>query len=89
MNPTNNNASDLDIYFFNTDGSMAYQDLNNSLQAGKSTNRNTRVDCSTISLGGSWNGSVYVSADQPLVAVAETLWGGVKMNSYNGYSVTR
>lgn len=89
QNPGTTNANDVDIYYFNTDGSQAFQDLNRQIQAGKSFNRNLRVNCNEIPLGGNWTGSVYVRGDQPLVAVVENLWGGAEMAAYNGYSVTR
>jgi hypothetical protein len=89
QNPTTNNANDVDIYYFNPDGSLKLQQLNNSIQAGKSLNKNTRVMCSEITLGGNWTGNVYVKSDVPLVAVAENLWGNLKAMGYNGYSVTR
>lgn len=89
QNPTSSNASDVDIYYFNQDGSSAFQELNQSIQAGKSTNRNTRVNCSTIPLGGNWTGSMYIHSNVDLVAVTETLVGGSDMSAYNGYSVNR
>ena len=89
QNPGTVNATNVDIYYFNTDGSMAVQNLDQSIQAGKSINRNTRVNCSTIPLNGNWTGSVYIRSDQPLVAVVENLWGSAEMAAYNGYSVTR
>ncbi|MCS6844730.1 MAG: hypothetical protein NZ528_10510 [Caldilineales bacterium] len=89
QNPTNNNANDVDIYYFNQNGSQALAQLNNTIQAGKSLNRNTRVMCNEITLGGNWTGSVYIRSDQPLVAVVENVWGNVKAMGYNGYSVTR
>ena len=63
--------------------------MNLSIPAGKSLNRNTRVNCSTINLGGNWTGSVYVHSNVDLVAVSETLVGGSDMSAYNGYSVNR
>lgn len=89
QNPTNSNANDVDIYYFNQNGTQALVQPNNSVAAGKSLNKNTRVQCAEIGLGGNWTGSVYIKSDVPVVAVAETLWGGLKMASYNGYSVTR
>ena len=71
------------------DGSQAFQELDRTIQAGKSLNRNTRVNCSEIPLGGNWTGSIYVRSDQPLVAVIENLWGNAEMAAYNSYSVTR
>lgn len=89
QNPTNNNANDVDIYYFNPNGTVALQQLNNTIQAGKSLNKNTRTQCSQITLGGNWTGSVYIKSDVPLVAVAENLWGNTKAMGYNGYSVSR
>ena len=89
QNPGASNANDVDIYYFNLDGSQAFQELNQQIQAGKSLNRNTRVNCSTIPLGGNWTGSIYIHSDQPLVAVTENLWGSAEMAAYNGYSITR
>ena len=89
QNPTGSNATDVDIYFYNLDGSTAYQQLNQQIQGGKSMNLNTRVNCSTINLGGNWTGSVYIKSNVDLVAVDETLVGGSDMSAYNGYSINR
>lgn len=89
QNPGTVNANNVDIYYFNLDGSQAYQELDRTIQAGKSLNRNTRVNCNEIPLGGNWTGSIYIHSDQPLVAVTENLWGNAEMAAYNGYSVTR
>ncbi|MEA3335221.1 MAG: hypothetical protein U9R25_04880 [Chloroflexota bacterium] len=86
QNPTNTNATDVDISYFNRNGTLALQELNNTINAEKSYNRNTRNHCAQIDLGGTWEGSVYISSNVDLVAVSETLWGGTKMNSYNGFS---
>jgi hypothetical protein len=89
QNPGTTNANDVDIYYFNPNGTLALQQLNNTIPAGKSLNKNTRVMCSEITLGGNWTGSVYVKSDVPLVGVAENLWGNLKAAGYNGYSVNR
>ena len=89
QNPGTSNATNVDIYYFNLDGSQAFQELDRIDQAGKSLNRNTRVNCNEIPLGGNWTGSIYIRSDQPLVAVIENLWGNAEMAAYNGYSVTR
>ena len=89
QNPGTTNANDVDIYYFNMDGSQAFQDLNRQIQAGKSFNRNTKNNCNEIPLGGNWTGSVYIHSDRPLVAVNENLWIDGQYAAYNGYSVTR
>jgi hypothetical protein len=89
QNPGTSNATNVDIYYFNLDGSQAFQDLDRQIQAGKSFNRNTRVNCSEIPLNGNWTGSVYIRSDQPLVAAVENFWGDFEMVAYNGYSITR
>jgi hypothetical protein len=89
QNPGTTNANDVDIYYFNQNGTLALQQLNNTIAAGKSINKNTLTQCSEITLGGNWTGSVYVKSDVPLVGVAENLWGATKAMGYNGYSVTR
>jgi hypothetical protein len=89
QNPSGANANDVDVYFYDRDGNTDEVVENLTIEAGKSTNLNTRVNCADIDLGGNWEGSVYITADQPVVAIAQTLWGGTKMNEYNGYSVSR
>jgi hypothetical protein len=89
QNPGTVNATNVDIYYYNSDGSTVFQELDRQVQAGKSYNRNTRVMCNEIPLGGNWTGSVYIRGDQPLVAVIENLWGNAEMAAYNGYSITR
>lgn len=90
QNPTSTNASSVEMYFYNPDGSLKLKvDQPGGIPAGKSANWNTRNQCSTLNLGGSWTGNVYIKSNVPVVAVAETLWGATKMNSYNGYSMNR
>ena len=89
QNPGTTNATNVDIYYFNLDGSQAFQELDRSVNAGKSLNRNMRVNCNEIPLGGNWTGSIYIRSDQPLVAVIENVWGSAEMAAYNGYSITR
>jgi hypothetical protein len=97
QNPTTSNASDVDIYYYNRNGTLATSELNRSIAAGTALTRHTRVDCNALSaLGSNWEGSVYVSSNQPLVAVAETYQNAFVIPSlgaswaagYNGYSVT-
>lgn len=89
QNPTSNNATNVDIYYFNPDGTLRFQELDKTVQARKSYNRNTRVDCATIVLGNNWTGSMYINSDRPLVAVAENILSaptGSLMDSYNSYA---
>lgn len=97
QNPTTNNATDVDIYYYNRNGTLAASELNRTINAGQALTRHTRVDCSSLAgLGNNWEGSVYVQANQPLVAVAETYqnafnnpsYGASWAAGYNGYSVT-
>lgn len=83
QNPTASNATDVDIYYYDQNGSLTFQELNLTIVAGKSLSRNTRNHCATIPLGGNWTGSVRIQSNQPLVAVAETLKSGQWMASYN------
>ena len=83
QNPTTSNANDVDIYYYDQNGSLTFQELNLTIAAGKSLSRNTRNHCATISLGGNWSGSVRIQSNQPLVAVAETLKSGQWLASYN------
>jgi hypothetical protein len=72
QNPTNNNATDVDIYYYNRNGTLAAQELNRNIPAGQALTRHTRVDCSSLSaLGENWEGSMYITSNQPLVAVSE------------------
>jgi hypothetical protein len=97
QNPTTSNATDVDIYYYDRDGTLKASELNRSIAAGTALTRHTRVDCAALSaLGNAWEGSVYISSNQPLVAVAETYQnafvvpslGGSWAAGYNGYSVT-
>ncbi len=97
QNPTTSNASDVDIYYYNRNGTLAHQELNRSIAAGTALTRHTRADCSDLApLGNNWEGSVYISSDQPLVVVAESYanafvnpaYGPSWSTGFNGYSVT-
>lgn len=97
QNPTSSNASNVSISYYNRNGSLAYQETGLSIPAGGGLSRNTRNNCSTLTaLGNDWEGSVFVSSNQPLVAVAETYYnafgnaayGASWAGGYNAYSVT-
>jgi hypothetical protein len=83
QNPTTSNATDVDIYYYDQDGTLTFQESNLTIVAGRSLSRNTRNHCATIPLGGNWSGSVRIQSNQPLVAVAETLKSGQWLASYN------
>ena len=95
QNPGTVKANDVDVYYYNRDGSLAYQRLNQQIDPGKSISQHTRVDCSSITVnpGGSrnWQGSVYIKSDQPVVAVLENHYWGNRtfMTAYNSYSINR
>jgi hypothetical protein len=72
QNPGTTNATDVDIYYYNRNGTLAAQELNRNIPAGQALTRHTRVDCSSLSaLGDNWEGSMYITSNQPLVAVSE------------------
>ena len=87
----------MDIYYYNRNGSLAAQELDRTIPAGTALTRHTRVDCSALAaLGNDWEGSMYISSDVPLVAVAESYtnafnnpaYGASWAAGYNGYSVS-
>jgi hypothetical protein len=97
QNPTANNATDVDIYYYNRNGTLAAQELNRSIPAGTALTRHTRANCSDLAaLGNNWEGSVYISSDRPLVVTAESYanaflnpaYGPSWATGYNGYSVS-
>lgn len=97
QNPTANNATDVDIYYYNRNGTLAAQELNRTIAAGQALTRHTRVDCGNLgALGSNWEGSMYITSNQPLVAVSEWYqnafsnpsYGPSYSAGYNAYSVT-
>lgn len=97
QNPTNNNATDVDIYYYNRNGTLATSELNRTINAGQALTRHTRVDCGSLgALGNNWEGSMYITSNQPLVAVSEwyqnafsnPAFGPSYSAGYNAYSVT-
>lgn len=96
QNPTATNASNVSIVYYNRNGTVAFQEPGLNIPGGQSLSRNTRTNCSSLSaLGNNWEGSIFVSSDQPLVAVAETYFnpfGSVSgpnwAAGYNAYSVS-
>ncbi len=95
QNPGTAKANDVDVYYYNRDGSLAFQRLNQQIDPGKSISQHTRVDCSSITVNPgnnrNWLGAVYVKSDQPVVAVLENHYWGNRtfMTAYNSYSVNR
>lgn len=96
QNPTANNATNVDIYYYNRNGTLAFQELDRTINAGTALTRHTRVDCSDLAaLGDNWEGSVYISSDRPMVVTVES-YNDAFVNQpepswstgYNGYSVT-
>lgn len=97
QNPTTTAASGVSISYYDRNGTLKYQETGLNIPAGASLSRNTRVNCSSLTaLGDNWEGSVFVSSNQPLVAVAETYYNAFGNASYgpswaggfNAYSVT-
>jgi hypothetical protein len=72
--------------FYNRDGTevvAARQDF--TIDGEKSKNFNLKGD-TPINLGTNWSGAIYITSNQPLAVVVETLWGLQKLAAYNGYS---
>lgn len=97
QNPNTVNANDVDIYYYNRNGSLAHQELNRTIAAGTALTRHTRADCQTLApLGNNWEGSVRIVSDQPLVVTSESYvnafmipaYGPTWAAGYNAYSVS-
>lgn len=96
QNPTSSNATNVSIAYYDRNGSLRYQETGLSIPAGDGLSRNTRNNCSSLgALGNNWEGSVRISSNQPLVAVAETYnnpfgnaaYGPSWAGGYNAYSI--
>lgn len=73
--------ANVEVKFVNRDGTIAAI-RNLTINGEKSFNFNLRAD-DQINLGGNWTGAVYVTSNQPLVAVVENLWGLQRLAAYN------
>lgn len=87
QNPGTTAANDVDIYFYDRNGSQRFVLQNQSIPGGKAKRVHTRLDCGTLNLGLNWSGSIYVKADVPVVAVIENHFWGTQndMMAYNSY----
>jgi hypothetical protein len=85
QNVTTSQAT-VTMKFYNRDGTevvAARQDF--TIDGEKSKNFNLKGD-TPINLGTNWSGAIYITSNQPLAVVVETLWGLQKLAAYNGYS---
>lgn len=73
QNPTANNATNVDIYYYNRNGTVAFQELDRTINAGTALTRHTRANCSDLAaLGNNWEGSVFIVPTAPVVTVEST-----------------
>jgi hypothetical protein len=83
QNVTASDATDVDIYFYDRDGSLVDSALNQSIPANQSLGLNFK---SSSGLGSDFVGTSYVTSDQNLVGVMDVLWGSKQLASYNAVS---
>lgn len=77
-------TANVEVKFVNRDGTTAAT-RNLTINGEKSSNFNLRTN-DQVNLGGNWSGAVYITSNQPLVAVVENLWGLQRLAAYNSYS---
>ena len=74
--------TDVDIYFYNLDGSTAYQELNPVHPGWKSLNPQHPCQYGSINLGGNWTGASTSIRTLTWWAVSVPLVGGSDMSAY-------
>jgi hypothetical protein len=81
-------ASDIDIYFYNQDGTLQMSWLNQTA-ARYAIVDNANLKYTTFNaLGTNWTGTIVVTSDQPIVATSDVLWGSYRYGAYNAAPFT-
>ncbi|NLE76257.1 MAG: hypothetical protein GX605_05840 [Chloroflexi bacterium] len=81
---TSGSTATFDVYFYDRNGNLSYSLTGQTVGGEKVWKYNTRVN--DPPLGYNWEGSVYIHANQPLVAVVENLFGKEWQGAYNAIS---
>ena len=86
MNVGGATATDIDFKFYNQDGTLAMQYLNQSAAQYQIVDgMNLRTSTFESALGDTWNGTVVVTSDEPIVATSDLLWSAARYGAFNGY----
>jgi hypothetical protein len=83
MNVGTSAASDVDFYFYNLDGSLKMQMLNQT--APKFSIVDGMNMKGFTALGTTWQGTIVVTSDQPVVGTADLLWSADRYGAFNAH----
>ncbi|RLC73977.1 MAG: hypothetical protein DRI79_00150 [Chloroflexi bacterium] len=84
MNVGTGTANDIDFYFYNWDGTLAMEYLDQSaVQYQIVDGMNLRTSTFGDVLGDDWKGTVVVTSDQPIVATSDLLWSADRYGAFN------
>jgi len=81
---TSASTATFDVYFYDHNGTLTYSLTGQTVAGEKVWKYNTKVH--NPPLGYNWAGSVYIHSNQPMVAVAENLFGKELQGAYNAVS---
>jgi len=81
---TSASTATFNVYFYDRTGALTHSEMGQTVAGEKVWKYNTKVN--NPPLGYNWEGSVYISSDQPMVAVVENLFGKEWQGAYNAIS---
>lgn len=89
MNVGTTGATDVDFYFYNEDGTLAmsYPDQVAS-QYSIVDGMNLKNAALFGTLGDTWNGTIVVTSDQPIVGTSDMLWSADRYGAFNAVPVS-
>jgi hypothetical protein len=81
---TSASTATFNVYFYDRTGALTHSEMGQTVAGEKVWKYNTKVH--NPPLGYNWEGSVYISSDQPMVAVVENLFGKEWQAAFNAIS---
>jgi hypothetical protein len=76
-------ATDIDLYFYNANGTLQMSWLNQTADQYAIVDLANLKYATFSSLGTNWTGTIVVTSDQPIVATSDVLWGSYRYGAYN------
>jgi len=80
-------TADVDVYFYNANGTLQASWLNKSATQYAIVDLFNLVTAEFDAVGTAWSGSIVVVADRPVVATTDVLWTPERYGAYNGVPV--
>jgi len=88
MNVGTAEATDVDFYFYNQNGTLAMSLLDQSaVQYQIVDGMNLRSAATFGALSDDWVGTIVITSDQPIVGTSDLLWSAAQYGAFNAYAM--